>query len=394
LRNPTAWRASFGHPAAIALLVCSLVAWAALVWLPLLRPWSDRAAIVLLWGLVGYAAIVLVLRRSRPEPAAVATAPEVRQLRAIRQSMGRLLHDREVVEVQTSQLTRVLAEAVETLDEQIEPTLRELIQREQMLRGHLMQWERGDLPPPAPDVLDRLRTIHARQRAAIDTCVQQAANAQATFVALLQEGDDSSVATRAWEWADHLLTVYDTLAGVLRGQEEVQESLQREAPAVLEVLNVAPEASRAAQDEADGVPEEDLQRLTEEALRRLHNTEALTRCGLIELLPRTLDEARAKWTDPKTTGPTPLAQGRALREILEEAIQRMAPVGDGSLQYHILHEEYVLGWSNKRIITRHEIPDVTFYRQRREGILVLARELKNQEEALAERDDDAEASLG
>jgi hypothetical protein len=379
---PTSWRAALGHPAAVGLAVCSVAAWAALVWLPPLKPFSDYASWLLVWGAAGYAAAVFVLRGSRSDPTIVASgSPEIRQLRAIRQAISHLLHDREALEVQTTELTRVLGEAVQTLDEQIEPTLRELVQREQELRRHLAQWESGALPPPDTNVLDRLRAIQARQRSAIDACIQQAANAQATLVALLQEGEDSSVATRAWEWADHLLTLYDTLAVVLRGQDDDTTALR---PAAQSASDVEPTELQIVPHDVRAVAEEDLQRLTEEALRRLHNTEALTRSGLIELLPRTLTVARSRWAEPESTDPTRLAQGRALREVLEEAIDRMAPAsGNGSLQYHILHEEYVLGWSNKRIITRHEIPDVTFYRQRREGVLVLARELREQEESLA-----------
>src|SRR5438128_777039 len=189
---PTSWRAALGHPAAIGLAVCSVALWAALVWLPLLKPWSDYATWLLAWGAVGYAAAVFVLRGSRPDPTIVASgSPEIRQLHAIRQAIAHLLHTRETIEVQTTELTRVLGEAVQTLDEQIEPTLRELVQREQELRRHLAQWERGELPPPDASVLDRLRAIQARQRSAIDACIQQAANAQATLVALLQEGEDS-----------------------------------------------------------------------------------------------------------------------------------------------------------------------------------------------------------
>ena len=70
---------------------------------------------------------------------------------------------------------------------------------------------------------ERLQRIHSRQRAAIDECVQQASNAAGTLVALLQEGDDAMVAAEAQKWAQDLLTLYDAIADVLRGEGREEE---------------------------------------------------------------------------------------------------------------------------------------------------------------------------
>lgn len=143
-----------------------------------------------------------------------------------------------------------------------------------------------------------------------------------------------------------------------------------------------------AQTEIEAVSTEHLVRLTEQALRRLNNPAALSRCGLIPQVPRVLAAARAARSDaPDPAGPTPLEQARTLRETLVAAIDRLKP-GDAApnrrgspaaLQYHILREEYVQGLPNRQIMTRHSVSESTFHRHRREAIAILARELAEQE---------------
>jgi hypothetical protein len=275
------------------------------------------------------------------------------------------------------------------MDHQLIPALRKLLERQQAIRKDLERYEKGELPVPDAAVLERLRAIHARQRFAIEECLRQAANADATLVALLQEDDDTSAAARARAWADDLLTLYDSLADVLRGGNEFDQYKERAGAAAY-----APPAP--VEDPAP--PEEevapvatvtgDLSRPVEEALRRLNDHSGLAGCELIAKIPRTLASIRAGWNTGDTAA-TPLSQAQALREALLCAIERLKPAGGSGnggtegLGYHILHEEYVLGKSTRYIMVRHSISESTFHRKRREAIGILAHELARQEEIVS-----------
>ena len=121
-------------------------------------------------------------------------------------------------------LVQALADAISHLDEQVIPALGKLLEREQQLGEHLARFQRGELHAPDAGRLKRLRSIHARQREAIDECIQQAANAYATLVALLQEGDDARVVQRARRWADDCEAVRRARDEVLRGEDDLTPS--------------------------------------------------------------------------------------------------------------------------------------------------------------------------
>jgi hypothetical protein len=150
-----------------------------------------------------------------------------------------------------------------------------------------------------------------------------------------------------------------------------------------------------AQTELREVSIEHQARLTQEALRRLNTPAGLADCALAEQVPHTLaqmlrrDPATDGAGEGKLTEPTPLERARALRAALIQAVERLRPADDGdpgaptALQYHILHEAYVLGRPNKQIMVRRGISESTFHRNRRDAISVLSRELVRQEERLA-----------
>src|SRR5205823_3456155 len=172
--------------------------------------------------------------------------------------------------------------------------------------------------------LERLHAIYSRQRAAIDECIQQAANADATLVALLQEGDDASIARRARTWAGDLVTLYDSLAEVLHGEEDVEPVIS--LPEYRAVHIVADTEDAETGPVSGGVaddPGEEFVRLVEEALRRLNDVGALTRCGLADRLPRTL--AAKTQRNGQHGEVTPLEQARALHEVLDATIERLKP---------------------------------------------------------------------
>lgn len=371
-----ALRAALAHPVALGFLLSSVGLAAAMLILPALQPWSARAPWLLLSGLLTYAAAVLVVHRLKPaEP----PAPELRQLEKIRRLIAGHLAEQQSTNQPNhgSELADVLADAVHHINEQLEPTLRELVHRERVLGQFLVKYERGQLPMPEPALLDRFRTIHARQRAAVEQCVQQAANASATLVLILQAGDDTLIADRARGWAGDLLVLHDALEEVLHGEEPMSGGEQ--APSTHENLGIAssngvvhlePGPSDGTAHPTDGLVHE-----VDQALRRLNNLAALSECALIARLPRTLS-ATAR-------SAAPLEQAQVLREVLVAAVERLKPPdlalgGDGvadSLQYQILREEYILERPTRQILVRHAVSESTFHRYRRNAIEVLARDL-------------------
>jgi len=133
--------------------------------------------------------------------------------------------------------------------------------------------------------------------------------------------------------------------------------------------------------------------LIEQALRTLNRPGALSSCALIAHLPYSMAAAHAARTDSQLGELTPLEQARALRRLVNDAIQQLnsgaadSVVGCGpdTLQFQILAKEYLQELPTRAIALRHSISESTLYRYRREAIQILARELQWQEESLARR---------
>jgi N-terminal 7TM region of histidine kinase len=149
--------------------------------------------------------------------------------------------------------------------------------------------------------------------------------------------------------------------------------------------DITPVLDQVQSDVAE-ISEENFDRITEKALRRLNNPAALAACELVSRLPQTLAAQTFEVGNGKA-GPAPLDQARAMREILALAIERLKPPdlerlrdAPAALQYNILRAEYLQGMPNKQIMTRHSISDGTFHRNRREAIGILARDIKRREE--------------
>ena len=145
---------------------------------------------------------------------------------------------------------------------------------------------------------------------------------------------------------------------------------------------------------SDGQPPLDLHDLVEEALRRLNNPAALSRCGLLRRLGGTLTTTRSQHGTGGMSASGPLEQAQSLREVLVSAIEQLKPstsaIGPAigasapeALQYYILHEEYVMRKSTSYIITRYSISESTFHRNRRAAVSAVARHLAAQEELIA-----------
>ncbi|MFN8637107.1 MAG: hypothetical protein U0893_24940 [Chloroflexota bacterium] len=421
-------RVALTHPVGLALLGMS-VALAAALWLaPALRPWSDRAVWVLVLGVAAYAAIVVVAYW----PRAASSSPQMRTLLKIRQGIASLLAERQrqPKDRQNPVLIGTLKDAIRCLDDQLIPVLGELLERWAAVQETLHQYDRGELPSPDEEGLERLRAISARQQAAIDECVQQAANAYAALVALLQRGDDSSVGDRARDWANGLLTLYDALDEVLRGADEpeqpadapddvpvqevlfaqedpqvqddvlVQETAKSETTAAEQQPNVEvepvaePSAATPHQDDEPGeepasLAQQALEPLVEQALEQLRAPARLAGCELTTHLPLTIAAARAEQRNGHVGGSTPLEQAHVLREVLVTAIERLKPPDQNGRSIDLIHAvieaRYVAGMQIPRISTRFAISDRTVHRYRKRGVEALASELEQQEELLRKR---------
>ena len=320
-------RAALRHPFGITLLIASLLLAIAVRLIPVLERWSAQAPWVLLLGITAYVASVVALQRSVPESRLDLSMPEMRELNSIRSVMQSELANRKGAEVGgSSELSRMLSEAIIHLDVEVAPALRQVVQRQTDLISHLARYDSGELPLPEPIVIERLQAIRARQRAAIDECVQQASNAAGTLMALLQEGDDASVAARSRTWANDLSAIYETIAEVLRGdggQGALAGLVEQTA-----VEYAAPVGDAGASSDAfrsNGHPSDDFRRHVEEALRQLNNPFALSGCELVGRLPGTLAATRSLWGDGVPADPTPLEQAKAVREVLVSAIDRLKP---------------------------------------------------------------------
>jgi hypothetical protein len=117
--------------------------------------------------------------------------------------------------------------------------------------------------------------------------------------------------------------------------------------------------------------ETDLRVLVEGALRHLNDLPTLSEHPLLAELPG-LAEA----------GGTPLERAAQLRNLLDQAIERLRPSGarpspgssavGGWLHYLVLKEAYVDGRPNKQIMQRYALSEGTFHRSRRRAIDAVA----------------------
>jgi DNA-binding CsgD family transcriptional regulator len=124
-----------------------------------------------------------------------------------------------------SPLLPVLAEATRHMDRRLLPTLRQIAVRNAALTTQLERYRTAELPAPDARLLERLKAIHSTQIEAIAACVQQASDADATLLALIQQADEAGVAEEARLWATDLLDVADALTAVLSGIDPYEEAL-------------------------------------------------------------------------------------------------------------------------------------------------------------------------
>ncbi|MEK7216499.1 MAG: hypothetical protein AAB289_12975, partial [Chloroflexota bacterium] len=141
------------HPAGLVLLAMSLIVALAVAFLPQLADWRPAACWLLLWGAVLYIAVVLLLHRSRPHWG----APELDALYTVRENIAARRRTAER-EGRGADLLDILGETVSRLDDQLLPIMHQVVARAASIKGDLDRYQRGDLPSPDPEVLNRLRT--------------------------------------------------------------------------------------------------------------------------------------------------------------------------------------------------------------------------------------------
>ena len=136
------------------------------------------------------------------------------------------------------------------------------------------------------------------------------------------------------------------------------------------LLNYAREVSRASdharvlQKVARESEEEWWYEQTERALRCLRDPHGLSQLDIVQSL------------DPD--GASPLDRARRSGDVVVGCINKLEP-GDGRpppRPFVILKEAYVEGRSTKEIMSRHQIPEKTYYNERKKGVAAIAAELR------------------
>ena len=232
-------RSGLRHPLALTLLLASLMLAVAVKAVPGLEQWSSRAPLFLILGFLAYSAVVAVDVWTFPSPPLL-TMARIRQAMAAwlssTQMAGRNGVGRAVI--------NIVAEGIGQMDREIVPALGQLVARNQALDQHLGRYRKGELPPPDPLIIERLQSIFGHQRVAIDACIQQAANAEASLVALTQENDEATLSRMARMWADDLQDIRDALIDAFRSQpyDEAIALIQKdssEQSRIIELLDSA-----------------------------------------------------------------------------------------------------------------------------------------------------------
>jgi hypothetical protein len=377
------------HPVGLAVLSVTLGFAVAVALLPQLYPWRANVGWLLLWGFLAYLATALAASSlpSAPPP----PQPELRDLLRVRGHIASRLRRMSRAGERRPELESVLRDALRQIDNDITPDMRRLLERQAALSDYLDRVHRRALPVPDQPYLDRVEAIRERQRITINTCVQAGANALATLVAVLEQGDSAVTSQRARAWAEDLDVLHDAIVEVIRDEGEPPRPVVDAAARVLERGEREDYADRRESaglhtvEEADPTTKLDAL-LVGTALRRLNNSALLAESELIRHLPHlVLDALHAQGRNGTSADPSPVERAQALRKVLCDGIERLKPEDDssvnpGSMQYRILRQEYVEGHPTKWLEARFAISESTLHRHRKAALRLLARDLLKQEE--------------
>ncbi len=378
------------HPFGLALLAVSLALSLAMAFVPSMERWSTWAPWVLGWGVLFFAVSILAISRTRPMP----NEQEMRDLEAVRQMIASRIKSRRSSEGWSrSAVTRSLEAVHEELEHDIMPAMAELLELQRELTAGLKELEESDVNP-APEAMRRLKDLHNRRGAIIAEAVQQAADAAASAIEVIQQQEQVAATEEAQTAADRLKDMFSALRGAMEpgflGVSDVPpvsdpDPVTKDMSVNGNTPSNAPVAVLPTDDELEPVTE-----ALEAALKVLNRPPKLATCGLVDLLPCL---ARREWkrNEPDSPlEPTPLELGAAIRQVVVQEIEHLKPrdavVSSGNRameQFIILHEQYVVGRMISQIRTRLHLEDRTYHYHRKDAIGVLALHLAAKEAQVA-----------
>ena len=172
----------------------------------------------------------------------------------------------------------------------------------------------------------------------------------------------------------HLLdrVLYAPLLSTLHGQlRDLGNRVVRQPDELAALADVRETVDQLLRERS---PDSELRVLVEGALRHLNDLPGLSQHPLVNDLP----------TVSALNG-TPLERAAALRNELDQAIERLRPSGarpmpgssavGGWLHYLVLKEAYVDGRPNKQVMQRYALSEGTFHRARRRAIDAVASDI-------------------
>jgi hypothetical protein len=207
---------------------------------------------------------------------------------------------------------------------------------------------------------------------------------------------------------DLLEDLGDQIAGVIHSvgmQEEnarkinalVQDFRDKERALQLQVQQMLAAREQEAKPVVEGMSEETLLPMVEEALRRLYDFSFLGEHALAKL-----QVVEKELADRKGSSLTFIDRGKALSETLVQALNKLRPDEPEPErdqvpprewhQFLILHDSYVSGEPNRNIMSRLYVGEGTFNRTRRRALRGVAKALAEMEQS-ASRENAATARL-
>lgn len=168
--------------------------------------------------------------------------------------------------------------------------------------------------------------------------------------------------------------------------EMVADFRQRERALQRQVQELVTQREAESKTVLDNIGQKQFVSLVEDALRRLHDFSYLGEHALadLELVDQQLEQHSENLV-------THIDRGKALHEILLQALEKLRPADEDPdtyevparewHQYIILHDSYVLDKLNRDVMSRLYISEGTFNRTRRRAVRGLAKALEEMERA-------------
>ncbi len=249
--------------------------------------------------------------------------------------------------------------------------------------------ETTTLPQPAPPGLEGMRLL----------VPLYAGGAQVGVLALGPKASGQPYDGADLELLEDLADQMAAVIYTARLQEEnarainqmVADFRAREQRLQRQVQRLVAERAERSGPALEGVSDEAFISLVEDGLRRLHDFPYLGEQALarLQIVDQRLEKREAEFV-------THLDRGRALNQVLLQALHKLRPPGEEPPshqvpprewhQYIILHDAYALGELNRDIMGRLYIGEGTFNRARRRAVRGVAKALQEMEEEVKRRD--------